>query len=64
MVPVEDRLEKVLLFCLPAMIVMIGCGAGMLTPHAIRELLDFLTAWTFASVPLAVLVGHCALDED
>jgi len=64
MFPVENRLERVLLFGLPAMIVLLGCGASFLTIRAILQLLNFLIAWGCASIPLAVLVGHCALDED
>ena len=26
--------------------------------------LDFLTAWTLLSLPLGVIIGHCALGDD
>ncbi len=64
MFPVEDRLERVLLICLPVMIALLGCGAGMLPEHRVMLVLDFLTAWTFGSIPLAALVGHCAPGEE
>ncbi|HUB16554.1 MAG TPA: hypothetical protein VMB34_31755 [Acetobacteraceae bacterium] len=64
MLPAEDRLERLLLFCIPAVIVLLGCGAGMLRPDAVIKVLDFLAAWTFASIPLAVLVGHCTMDRE
>ena len=35
MFPVEDRLERVLLICLPVMIALLGCGAGMLPEHRV-----------------------------
>jgi hypothetical protein len=28
------------------------------------DVLMFLTAWTLASFPIGVLIGHCALSED
>jgi hypothetical protein len=28
------------------------------------EVLTFLTAWTLASFPIGVLIGHCALSEE
>ena len=61
---VEDRPERGLLICLPVMIVLVGCCASMLPEHAVMEVIDFLAAWTFGSIPLAVLVGHCALGEE
>jgi hypothetical protein len=60
----EDRLERLLLICIPMMIVLLGCGASMVRPHVLLEVLDVLTAWTCASVPLAVLFGHCALNDE
>jgi hypothetical protein len=60
----EDRLERLRLICIPMMIVLLGCGASMVRPHVLLEVLDVLTAWTCASVPLAVLFGHCALNDE
>jgi hypothetical protein len=28
------------------------------------EVLRFLTAWILASVPIGIVLGHCALGED
>jgi hypothetical protein len=36
----------------------------LLLRETLAEALGFLAAWTVLSVPLAVLVGHCALSED
>ncbi|HTW70480.1 MAG TPA: hypothetical protein VME47_11370 [Acetobacteraceae bacterium] len=60
----EDRLERMLLICLPVMIVLLGCGASLVRPHLVMDVLDVITAWTGTSIPLAVLIGHCALNED
>lgn len=60
----EDRLEGMLLICIPMMIVLLGCGASMVRPHVLLAVLDVLTAWTCVSIPLAVLFGHCALNDE
>lgn len=59
-----DRLERMLLICIPVTIILLGCGASLMRPHLVRDVLDVLTAWTCTSIPLAVLVGHCALNEE
>jgi hypothetical protein len=51
-------------FCVPALIILTGCGASLLPPATLAQILTGLTAWTCLSLPLAVLVGHCALGED
>jgi hypothetical protein len=34
-------------------------------PSAVlADLLTVLTAWTCFSIPLAVIIGHCALSEE
>ena len=60
----DDRLERVILFCVPTLIVLLGCGASLLPYAAIVEALACLILWSCLSVPLAVLVGHCALGEE
>jgi hypothetical protein len=60
----EDRRERVILFCLPALILLLGCGASLLPPAILSQVLACLTVWTCLSLPLSVLVGHCALSED
>ena len=64
MFPAEVRREKVFLFCISALILLLGCGMSLLPSSAVAEVLRLLTAWTCLSIPLAVLVGHCALGED
>lgn len=59
-----DHLERLLLLFVPMLIVLLGCSASMLRLHLVFEVLDVLTAWTCASVPLAVLIGHCVLTDD
>jgi hypothetical protein len=59
-----DRREKKVALLVPVLIVLLGCGATQLPPAALGEALAFLTAWSCLSLPLAVLVGHCALSED
>jgi len=60
----EDRRDRVISFGLPVMVVLTGCGASLLPSAVLSHILEFLTVWTFLSIPLAVLVGHCALGED
>lgn len=64
MFPAAVRREKLFLFCIPALILVVGCGMSLLSASAVAEVLRFLTAWTCLSIPLAVLVGHCALGDD
>jgi hypothetical protein len=56
----EDRRERLVLFFIPTLIVVLGCGFSLVPPAA----LVFLTAWVCLSFPLAVVFGHCALSED
>jgi len=60
----DDRRDRMISFCVPAMVVLTGCGASLLPPATLGQILEFLTVWTCLSIPLAVLVGHCALGED
>ncbi len=64
MTAAQERRERLILFCVPALVVLLGCGASLLSPATLAEGLACLTVWTSLSVPLAVLVGHCALGED
>ena len=58
MSPAEQRQERLLLFCVPTLIVLLGCAASRLPPATLVMALTCLTVWTCLSVPLAVLVGH------
>jgi hypothetical protein len=60
----DDRRERVILFCVPALVLLLGCGASLLPPATLSQVLSCLTVWTCLSLPLSVLVGHCALSED
>jgi hypothetical protein len=64
MSPAEDRRERLMLLFLPALILLLGCGASLVPQAALEETVVFLTAWISLSIPLAVLFGHCALSED
>lgn len=64
MSPAEGRREALVLFCVPALIVLVGCGASLLPPAALAQVLICLAAWSCLSIPLAMLFGHCALGED
>ena len=58
-----ERLVRVAPAMLPGITVAIGC-ACLLPVNILALILTVLTAWTCASVPIGVLVGHCALSED
>ncbi len=60
----EDREQRVILFFVPVMVLLLGCGASLLPPATLSQVLACLTVWTCLSIPLAVLVGHCALGEE
>jgi hypothetical protein len=45
----------------PAALVATGIFVLQLLP---AQILDVLTAWTLASFPIGVLIGHCALSEE
>lgn len=60
----EERLERVILICTPMLVVLLGCGATLLSPAMLSEVLFYLTVWACLSIPLAVLVGHCVLSEE
>jgi hypothetical protein len=64
MLPAGGRRDAAILFCIPALIVVLGCGASLLPPATVSMVLDVLMAWTCLSVPLAVLVGHCILTGE
>ena len=61
---VAEEREKKVLFCVPVLIVVLGCGASLLPPAMLADVLTFLTVWGCLSIPLSVLIGHCALGED
>jgi hypothetical protein len=44
----------------PPLMAMAGACLLQSLPYGV---LDFLTAWTLFSVPLGMMVGHCALSE-
>lgn len=56
--------DAAILFCIPTLIVVLGCGASLLPAAAVDAALSILIAWTFLSIPLAVLIGHCVLSEE
>jgi len=47
----------------PGITLAIAC-ACLLPVSVLALILTVLTAWTCASVPIGVLVGHCTLSED
>ena len=63
MFPAQDRRDRLILLCVPTLIVVLGCGISLLPAVVVTEVVTFLTVWTIGSIPLAVLVGHCALSE-
>jgi hypothetical protein len=59
----NDRFDRLMLWLVPAAIVVIGCSAGLLPHHAIIRLIEFVVAWLLLSVPIGVVAGHCVLSE-
>ena len=60
----EDTLSRMLLFGLPATIVAVGIGISMLPGSYAANVTDALATWACMSLPLGVLIGHCALGEE
>ena len=58
-----DRLLRIGSALLPA-IALTATAACLLPVDVLATILTVLTAWTCASLPIGVLVGHCALSED
>lgn len=58
-----DRLIRIITAMLPPG-ALAAAGVCLLPPETLLLILCGLMAWTFASVPIGVLVGHCALGGD
>ncbi|MBS0640290.1 MAG: hypothetical protein U1E70_01255 [Acetobacteraceae bacterium] len=43
---------------------LVAMGAACLLQSLPQGVLDFLTAWMLVSLPVGIVVGHCALSED
>jgi hypothetical protein len=59
----QSRIEQ------PGLIAIIGppaiVAASLFLMHLLpNEMLTILTAWTLASFPIGVLIGHCVLSEE
>jgi hypothetical protein len=57
-----DRLDRLLLTCLPAVIIL-GGGICLLPRELLVRATGVLTVWLTMSVPIGIVVGHCALGE-
>jgi hypothetical protein len=64
MPPEEDNVSRMLLFGLPATIAVVGIALSLLPTHYAMDVIDALTTWACMSLPLGVLIGHCALGEE
>ena len=43
---------------------LIGIATACLLHSLPEGMVDFLTAWTLVSLPIGMVIGHCALSED
>jgi hypothetical protein len=57
----EDESPGLIAICGPPVIVAITVYLLHFLPN---EVLTFLAAWTLASFPIGVLIGHCVLSEE
>lgn len=53
--------RRVLEIAWPMLLVAAGASLLQSLPESV---LEFLTAWVLVSVPVGVVIGHCALSED
>ena len=60
---VGDRIERSIMFLVPAAIVTLGYGASMLPREMVLRAISALTAWLALSLGIGVVVGHCVLGE-
>jgi hypothetical protein len=60
---VGDRLTRLTLALVPAIIVTLGCSASLVPRELVAKAISALTAWLTLSVLVGVVVGHCALGE-
>lgn len=58
-----DRLFRLASASVPAT-AAVAIGACLLPPDTLALILTAVLAWTCASVPIGVLVGHCTLNGD
>ena len=63
MTSTEDRLARLTFVLVPAVIVAIGCGLSLLPRGVVGETFTVLGVWLSFSLPVGVVVGHCALSE-
>ena len=59
----EDRPARITLVMVPIAIVALGCGVSLLPRDVVLQVFNVLAAWLTLSLPIGVLVGHCALGE-
>jgi hypothetical protein len=57
-----DRLDRLLLASVPA-IIALGGGVSLLPRELLLRATGVLTVWLTLSVPIGIVVGHCALGE-
>ena len=60
----QDRRERTILFCVAALIAILGCGLSLMPSAEVADLVSFLAAWTCLSIPLAVVIGHGILSGE
>jgi hypothetical protein len=58
-----DRLSRLVPALAPAAIVTLGCTVGLLPWHAVGRTIGLLAVWMMLSLPLGIVIGHCALSE-
>jgi hypothetical protein len=59
----DERLARIVQWCVPAAVVVVGCGLSLLPHRVTIELIGFVIAWLSLSLPIGVLAGHCMLNE-
>ncbi|HEX3398848.1 MAG TPA: hypothetical protein VHT74_00835 [Acetobacteraceae bacterium] len=60
---VEDRLTRLTIAAVPAVIVAVGYCLSLLPRSLVIEMLSILALWLSLALPLGIVVGHCALSE-
>jgi hypothetical protein len=63
MTSTEDRLARLALAIVPVAIVVVGCCLSLLSRDFVVDVLTILAVWLSFSLPVGVVVGHCALSE-
>lgn len=60
---VGERLGRLTLILLGAVVVTAGWGVSRLPQDLVIQIASVMAGWLTLSLPIGIIVGHCILDE-